>query len=349
MMSYTFLSVEKGTPSGNETETRALLHLMCQSKEHDEIELFAIDCFNDVTGMDSSCHILHDAQSKAGSNTNPAKLGEELATLFENYISDFSQYFSSLTLFVGGVSTSVLKDPSKTEFCFDDIKDRAQSSVKKHLVETCQKRHGGMYANQINKSAVSTFLNNVRFVIVEKNSADYIRLIAQKSSQLLLNERELSRIFAEIRDKQASLKNRPGIAGETINRPDAVMDYGRILKTRDIKLLVIERLLNREFFRGDVPKAFNEYLLKTLPPEENERDVVEDCKLELSEQYLDKNNSDAFWTLLDVVVLYFQDHANADILDVYNSIPSDILCECSHMNRRTHLFFIAIVKEGLEK
>lgn len=348
-MSYTFLSVEKGTPSGNETETRALLHLMCRSMERDEIELFAIDCFNDVTGMDSSCLVLHDSQSKAGSNTNPAKLGEELATLFENYVSDFSQYFSSLTLFIGGVSPSVLKDSSKAEFCFEDMKDRAQESVRAHLIETCKKRHSGLFAGQTNEGTVTAFLNSVRFVIVEKNSANYIRLIAQKSSQLLPNERELNRIFAEIRDTQSSLKNRPGIAGKTINRPDAVMDYGRILKARDIKLLVIERLLNREFFRGDVPKAFNNYLLKTLPPEEDEHDIIEDCRLELSEQYLDKNNSDAFWTLLDTVVLLFQNNANADILDVFDKIPSDVLRECSHMNKRTHLFFIAIVKEGLKK
>ncbi len=348
-MNYTFLSVEKGTPSGNETETRALLHLMCRSIERDEIELFAIDCFNDVTGMDSSCLVLHDSQSKAGSNTNPAKLGEELATLFENYVSDFSQFFSSLTLFIGGVSPSVLKDSSKAEFCFEDMKDRAQESVRAHLIETCKKRHSGLFAGQTNKGTVTAFLNSVRFVIVEKNSANYIRFIAQKSSQLLPNERELNRIFAEIRDKQSSLKNRPGIAGKTINRPDAVMDYGRILKARDIKLLVIERLLNREVFRGDVPKDFNNYLLKTLPPEENEHDIIEDCRLELSEQYLDKNNSDAFWTLFDIVVLLFQNNANADILNIFDKIPPDVLCECSHMNRRTHLFFIAIVKEGLKK
>ena len=51
-MSYTFISTERATPSGNAAETCALLHLMCYSNERDEIELFAIDCFNDVTVMD---------------------------------------------------------------------------------------------------------------------------------------------------------------------------------------------------------------------------------------------------------------------------------------------------------
>ena len=65
-MAYAFPSMEKGTPSGNAAETCAILHLMCYSKERDDIESFAIDCFNDVTGMDGSCFSLYDAQSKAG-------------------------------------------------------------------------------------------------------------------------------------------------------------------------------------------------------------------------------------------------------------------------------------------
>lgn len=74
---------------------------MCFAPERDEIDLFAIDCFNDVTGMDNSCITLHDVQSKGETKITPAKLGEYLATLFENRASDFSKYFDTLTLFVG--------------------------------------------------------------------------------------------------------------------------------------------------------------------------------------------------------------------------------------------------------
>lgn len=110
-MSYKFISIERGTPAGNDAETRALLHLLCFSSEHDSIEQFAIDCFNDVTGMDKPCMVLHDVQSKAGKNITPSKLGEYLVTLFENDVSEFKHYFRSLTLFIGGISPSVLHDP----------------------------------------------------------------------------------------------------------------------------------------------------------------------------------------------------------------------------------------------
>ena len=128
-MSYTFVSTEKGTPQGNAAETCALLHLMCYSNDSDAIEQFAIDCFNDVTGMDASCFALHDVQSKAGKSITPAKLGEDLVTLFENSVSEFSQHFVSLTLFVGGISPSVLSNPDLTEFKFEDMKPRAQASI----------------------------------------------------------------------------------------------------------------------------------------------------------------------------------------------------------------------------
>lgn len=347
-MSYEFDSVESGTPAGNAAETCAMLHLMCFAENRDEIEAFAIDCFNDVTGMDASCFKLHDAQSKAGKETNPAKLGEELATLFENHVSDFSGYFSSLTLFVGGVSSSVREDSSKTEFCFDDLTKRAQESVKTHLEITSKKRHKAKFSDKVTDENVSDFLSKVRIVIF-KNKTDYIRSLAQESSKLFPDDEKLNRIFSEIRDTQSRLKNKQGIEGKQIERPDAVMDFGRVLKVRDIKLLVIERLLNRDFLKNDSPISFVDYVKKHPHWEVDKDDVTEDSKNELSAQYLDKNNNDAFWKLLDEIVAGFQENPNADIEEVYNAINTQTLINCTHMNKRSHLFFIATVKEGLKK
>lgn len=50
-MEYVFTATETGTPSGNEAEAKALLHMLDATE--DGIELFAVDCFNDVTGMDN--------------------------------------------------------------------------------------------------------------------------------------------------------------------------------------------------------------------------------------------------------------------------------------------------------
>lgn len=68
-MEYVFTATETGTPSGNEAETKALLHMLDATE--DGIELFAVDCFNDVTGMDNPCFVLHDAQLP------PARLSDD--------------------------------------------------------------------------------------------------------------------------------------------------------------------------------------------------------------------------------------------------------------------------------
>lgn len=347
-MGYSFPSLERGTAPGNANETCALLHLMCFANEKDEIDLFAIDCFNDVTGMDNACFSLHDVQSKAGKNTGPAKLGEELATLFENSVSEFSQYFATLTLFVGGVSSGVREDSSMETFSFHDMKPAAQKSVRKHLVATCTERHGGKFKNLVTDENIDDFLCRVHIVTARADPTEYIRALAHDTSALLPSRKELFGIFGQIRDKQSALKNRDGILNATIERPDEVMDYGRVLKVREIKLLIIERLLNRKYFEDAVPEEFQAYLDK-LPPEESEQDIVEDCRLEMFTQYFDKNNTDVFWTFLDEIVSLVQSNPNMTMPQIHDAISGNTLRACRHMSRRSKLFFISIVKDGLNR
>ena len=75
-MTYVFDTSERTTSSGNVAETKALLHLLCFDDDRDKIEAFAIDCFNDVTGMNNPSTALFDVQSKATSSTSPAVLAK---------------------------------------------------------------------------------------------------------------------------------------------------------------------------------------------------------------------------------------------------------------------------------
>ena len=81
-MEYVFTATETGTPSGNEAEAKALLHMLDATE--DGIELFAVDCFNDVTGMDNPCFVLHDAQSKAEKNISPSCGSAYLPSIFSS-------------------------------------------------------------------------------------------------------------------------------------------------------------------------------------------------------------------------------------------------------------------------
>lgn len=101
-MQYVFDTTEQTTASGNTAETRALLHLLSFDDDRGKIDAFAIDCFNDVTGMDNPSTVLFDVQSKATIRTSPRQIGEDLVTLYKNYISEFASFFKSYTLFFRG-------------------------------------------------------------------------------------------------------------------------------------------------------------------------------------------------------------------------------------------------------
>lgn len=139
-----------------------------------------------------------------------------------------------------------------------------------------------------------------------------------------------------------------GIVDKSIDRPDEVMDCGRILKRRVIELLVIERLLNRDFLKDDTPDSFRSYL-QSFPPDVSDEELVEDCRNNLLLQYFDKNDRDSFWHLLDEIVAALDAYPDANIQMIYGCIDIGTLKSCVHLDKRAHLYFIATVKDGLFK
>lgn len=345
-MGYTFNTFERGTPSGNNAETCAMLHLLCYSSEADEIDAFAVDCFNDVTGLDIRCASLFDVQSKASSNVTPGAIGKDLVTLFKNSKSDFAQYFVSFTLFLGGVSKTVLDDPATTEFWYSSMTPAAQKSVRKHLVKECFSR---TYINNswITDENIDDFLCRVRFVVSKPSEIDYIKPLIRCSMAIAPSKRQLEGIFDEIRDAQSKLKNRKGIEDAIIDHPEEVVDYGRILRRRTIELLVLSRIINRDPIKDDVPNSFVPYLNKF--PFEDEKYVIEDCKNYISLQMFDKNAKEAFWTLLDEIVTILDDDPQAELADVLDQLKDETRKDCTKLDRRSILYFIANVKDGMSK
>lgn len=86
-MTYKITASERTSASASEMETKAMLYLFCDDDEG-KIHGFAIDFFNDVTGVDRNALHLYDIQSK-GNDAGPADLGREMVTLFKNYVSEF--------------------------------------------------------------------------------------------------------------------------------------------------------------------------------------------------------------------------------------------------------------------
>lgn len=345
-MEYIFNTSEPTTASGNSAETKALLHLLCFDEDSNKIDAFAIDCFNDVTGMDGQVTALFDVQSKATSKTSPRQIGKDLVTLYKNYTSEFSSFFKSYTLFLGGVSSSVLADDSSSYFRFEDMKSDARVKVRDGLLESCSEK-SYIESELVSDELIDEFLDRVKFVLAKPSCLDYIRPLIRTSAAIMPDDRALQKIFNEIRDTQSSFKNRPSIANRAISAPNQVWDCSRVLGRRQIELLIIERVINRNPMKDPVPTSSLEYLGNQVP--EYEEVLIEDCRNCITSQYFDKNNKEVFWRLLDAIVIEFDNDPIASIDDIYNRIDPMVRNDCGHLNRPALLYFIANVKDGLKR
>lgn len=61
---YTIKTSERNNDKATEYETKSLLYLLTKIKGHRSIDLFIIDCFNDVTGIAEGYKDSWDIQSK---------------------------------------------------------------------------------------------------------------------------------------------------------------------------------------------------------------------------------------------------------------------------------------------
>ena len=161
-MAYVVKSTEQVRGIGADYETKAMLYLMSCREDSNEIYFFAIDFYNDVTGLTLHADKSWDIQSKGTKGGGPKEIGREVVTLFKNYMSDL--HFDFLILFLACVPANFRKDKSLTTFGIDNVSERALKSVRKGLVEECYKKT--YIENEwITDANIDDFLKEVIFVI----------------------------------------------------------------------------------------------------------------------------------------------------------------------------------------
>lgn len=344
-MAYVIRSTEQNAARGNDMETRALLHMLCFRNDYNDINGFAIDFFNDVTGMDNMALRLYDVQSKAA-KSGPKDIGRELVTLFKNYVSDFRAYFVEEVLFLGSITSNVLEDDDVlTEFKYADLTDEAQRAVRISLIEECGNKS---YIDDASVSAenIDAFLGEVTFVVSMATKEEYIRPLIKTTNVLVPTDRDLRAIFNEVRKAQVAIKTRSKVEGIEINHPSEAYNYSRVLERSDIELLVIQRLINKNPLEAGIPVSFVP-VYRSLAEDEAE-EKVEDCQHAVARQMFAASESSAFWKLLEQIVTVIESDGQADVEAVFHAINPKILSACKFLNPLSAQYFIAIVKDGLK-
>lgn len=307
--------------------------------DRDEIENLTIDCFNDVTGANENCSKLWDVQSKNHKNLPPSKIGGSLLTLYDNFISDFN--FSSYILFVPKLNRDYLIDTSSNVYGYDNINDKQKQGIEKKLLDKIAIKGDGK------PPLFDDFLNHITFVEDNKKISTYIKSIACFKNKKLVSEELYLSIFNEIRDAQTALKN-SYIENETIIEPREVLKYQRHITKRKINTLLISRLVGVEIFEafGFVPIPFLPVVEKL--DAESTKDLLQECKENLSKAFFDKNGCLNFWRVSEFIIQYVRANLNDNIHQVYQALLSSTKIKTSYLTEETVLYMISLVKTGIE-
>lgn len=336
---YQFTTTERNNAKASEYETKSLLYLFGCRQDSKEMDVFIIDCFNDVSGADCDVQRLWDVQSKGVKSLDPRKIGIALITLFQNYISDIE--FEHYILFIPKLKEMYLNDEDKKHFQIDNFKLQYVDKVKQGLKNEYKRRNN---VAPIDKK-LEDFLQKVEFVIAEENNQEYIKRITSFRSSVRLEEAFYDAIFDDIRNHQTILKIK-NIDGYQIMNAAEVLQYEKVLWKKDIDALVINRMLGMDLFNSRyVPNSFIDEI-RLLDIEER-KDVIQECQSDIAKLLFDKNSREIFWRFFGKLLTY----TNAIKLERPRKIAENMKIDRVNipktLNEKSVVYLISALKEGL--
>ena len=341
---YKIKTSERNNDRATEFETKSLLYLMTKIKNHGKVDLFIIDCFNDITGTTSNYLESWDVQSKGVSSLTPRTVGKALYTLFSNYISEID--FSHYVLFIPPLKDAYLDVSQSVVFGINNFKNEKINDVKLGLQVEIEKRNDPDIVTASNLLQIDSFLSNVFFIIDKYKKADYIRLIIEFKNIDRLDEAFLTRIFDEIRTQQAAKKIRNVCGEEVVSIQDAEK-FDKTIHRKDIELLVVNRIIGNDLFAA---KGIPIYFIQEVQDmdEDDIADLIQDCQSKIGRALFNKNNKKSFWLLLEEIMSTVSENKNVAIRDAFGKISNGLQSKVFSLDEISLLYLIALVKEGVK-
>lgn len=340
---YIFTTSERNNDKATEYETKSLLYLLTKVKKHKKIDLFIIDCFNDLTGTTNACSDAWDVQSKGVSSLTPNTIGKALYTLWVNYDSEIQ--FGHYILFMPPLKLGYLSNESAEVFTLDNFIDKEKLKVKKGLQVEIKRRQEIDELNDEKFASVEAFLPRVIFVTNRYEKSDYIKGVIQFKNIKNVDDTFLIKIFEEIRAMQ-SAKKICNVNGQTVANLKEALKFNKNIYRRDIEMLIVNRLVGNDIFSA---KGVPIYFLSEIREMEIEdiADLIQHCQARISKTLFNKNNKKYFWLFLESVIIIAAEAKDKSIHDIYNKIDSNIKSKIFLLDEPSMLYFIALVKEGL--
>jgi len=336
---YQFTTTERNNDKASEYETKSMLYLFGCRKDSKDMDVFIIDCFNDVSGADKAVQRLWDVQSKGVKSLNPKKIGEALITLYQNFISDIQ--FEHYILFIPKLKEMYLYDENKNHFKVDNFKIQYIDKIKQGLKDEYKRRN---HVDLVERD-LEDFLRKVEMVIAEEKNQEYIKRITLFRSSIDFEEAFYDAIFDEIRNVQTVLKTK-NINGYKIMNAAEVLQYGKALWKKDIDALVINRMLGMDIFNSrQVPNSFIDEIV--LLEAEERKDVIQECQSDIAKLLFDKNGRYTFWSFFGRLLTYTDAVRTEKPGEVIKKLKKDNVIIPKVLNDKSVVYLISALKEGL--
>lgn len=174
---YKFKTSEQNNDKATEFETKSLLYLLTKIKGHSSVNLFIIDCFNDVTAVSDNYSNSWDIQSKNVASLTPRTVGKALYTLFANYVSDIP--FGHFILYLPQLKEPYVEDVSVELFTINNFKGTKSADVRTGLKSEIERRNDPDINTPSSVSRLDQFLSEVIFVVDKYGKSDYIKSIIE--------------------------------------------------------------------------------------------------------------------------------------------------------------------------
>jgi hypothetical protein len=338
---YTFKNTEQTNQKASEYETKSLLYLLCMRKDSSEIDVFMIDCFNDITGGNNSLGKLWDVQSKGVKSLRPKTIGEALVTLFKNYKSKilFDQYI----LFIPKLKEGYLINEKLISYSMKNFKAKYHVKIKEGLIGEYSRRENVQIPT--NSKSLRDFLKSVTFVVANKDKESYTRKIVNFKNKNFKDKQFFVELFDEIRDMQTALKNNC-IEGLTISSLKEILELDKSIRKSELEIVTINRLVGIDVFNNrNVPIGFLDEI--NGRDKEDIRDIIQECNASLSRTLFNKNIKKIFWCFMEEVVRIVKKYPKEDCRKLYNLLPSNVVNPIYTLDEIGCIYFISLVQEGL--
>ena len=316
-----------------------MLYLFGCRQDSRDMDVFIIDCFNDVSGASRDVDRLWDVQSKGVQSLNPKKIGEALVTLFQNFKSDIE--FEHYILFMPKLREMYLYNENRTHFQIDNFKPQYIDKVKQGLRKEYERRNH----SEPHDTDLCNFLQLVEFVIAEEQKQEYIKKITSFRASLRLEAAFYDAVFEDIRNQQTILKTKNRDGYQIMNAVE-VLQYEKLLWKKEIDALVINRILGMDLFNSrHVPNSFIDEI--AILDVEERKDVIQECQSDIAKLLFDKNGRHIFWRFFGRLLSYAKNIRLESPREIAEQLRRDHVMIPRILGEKSVVYLIAALKEGL--